>query len=114
MEGNPGTSSSQSTGGAVDPKFAGDLIALPFEVAHVINPVIQPLDEYEVKRIAEPFSRLLDKWGFGDKLGKDELQFGFYIFVAISARAQAVVKDRQLKKKAAEMIDDNIAEREIQ
>ena len=106
-------SSSPSTGSGsgepvpVSPAFAGDLIALPFEAAHIVNPVIDPLSRDEIEHLAEPFSEMLTKWGIGGKLTRAEVQFGFYLSVAISARVQAYAKFKKQQRIEAQMIDEN-------
>jgi hypothetical protein len=86
--------SSQSIGSAgpepaVSEALAGDLIALPFDGAHLIWPDCQPLSEAEKERLAGPFARIMEKYGLG-KIAKDEILLGFYLTACIYGRVKAV------------------------
>lgn len=119
MEG-PGSragSSSQSTttdNPPVSQAFAGDLIKLPFEVAHVLVPAIEPLGQDEVAKLAKPFANILTKHNLGGKIGSDELQFGFYLTVIIAARIQSYAKYRAFLKAQAELVEKNTADKDFE
>ena len=80
---------------AVSEALAGDLIALPFDGAHLIWPEAEPLSEVEKERLAGPFARILEKYGMG-KIAKDEILLGFYLTACVYGRIKAV---REAKKK---------------
>jgi hypothetical protein len=100
----PGASS-QSIGSetAVSEALAGDLIALPFDGAHLIWPDCQPLSEAEKERLAGPFARIMEKYGLG-KIAKDEILLGFYLTACIYGRVKAVheAKKRENIQSAAD------------
>jgi hypothetical protein len=73
--------------------LAGDLINLPFQAWNVVNPFISPLSDLEKTKLAEPFSRMLEKYGMG-KLAKDEIVFGFYLTACVVTRIK-VAKDHK-------------------
>ena len=82
---------------AVSEALAGDLIALPFDAAHLIWDASDPLSEAEKERLAGPFSRILEKYGLG-KIAKDEILLGFYLTACIYGRVKAV---HEAKKREA-------------
>jgi hypothetical protein len=88
----PGQSSPSIGSGsepAVSEALAGDLIALPFDGAHLIWPDCQPLSDAEKERLAGPFARIMEKYGLG-KIAKDEILLGFYLTACIYGRVKAV------------------------
>ena len=104
LEGGPGRSS-RSIGSesgdaqvpAVSEALAGDLIALPFDGWHLIQPCVDPLSEEEKSRLAGPFARILEKYGLG-KLAKDEILLGFYLTAVIYGRIKAVREEKKREK----------------
>lgn len=74
---------------SVSEALAGDLIALPFEAWHLIQPAAEPLSQAEKDRLAGPFSRIMEKYGLG-KIAKDEVLLGFYLTAIIYGRVRAV------------------------
>jgi hypothetical protein len=93
---------------AVSEALAGDLIALPFDGAHLIWPDSQPLTEAEKERLAGPFARIMEKYGLG-KIAKDEILLGFYLTACIYGRVKAV---HDAKKKERLASDDSRETRE--
>jgi len=85
---------------AVSEALAGDLIALPFDGAHLIWPDCQPLSEAEKERLAGPFARIMEKYGLG-KIAKDEILLGFYLTACIYGRVKAV-HDAKKREKISE------------
>lgn len=106
-------SPSPSTGGektdTVSEAFAGDLIGLPFEAAHVLYPVIDPLSRDEKERIAAPFAEILNKYNLGGKLSRAEIVFAFYLTAAVAGRVKAVSDEKKLRKAQAEMVEKSAA-----
>jgi hypothetical protein len=85
--------------------FAGDLIGLPFEAAHIVYPVIDPLTDHEKSKLAGPFAEILNKYNLGGKLSRAEIVFAFYLTAAVAGRVQAVAayqKQRKIEAQAAE------------
>ena len=82
---------------AVSEALAGDLIALPFDGAHLIWPDSQPLSEAEKERLAGPFARIMEKYGLG-KIAKDEILLGFYLTACIYGRVKAVHEAKKKEK----------------
>jgi len=93
------STSLESEPGAVSEALAGDLIALPFEAWHLVQPACDPLSEAEKARLAGPFSRIMEKYGLG-KVAKDEILLGFYLTAVIYGRVKAVAA----AKKQAKMV----------
>jgi hypothetical protein len=92
---------SESPEPAVSEALAGDLIALPFDGAHLIWSDSQPLSEAEKERLAGPFARIMEKYGLG-KIAKDEILLGFYLTACIYGRVKAV---HDAKKKEAAVVE---------
>ena len=90
---------------AVSEALAGDLIALPFDGAHLIWPDCQPLSEAEKERLAGPFARIMEKYGLG-KIAKDEILLGFYLTACIYGRVKAV-HDAKKREKLTDASDDS-------
>ena len=82
---------------SVSEALAGDLIALPFEAWHIIQPVAMPLSPAEKDRLAGPFSRIMEKYGLG-KIAKDEILLGFYLTAVIYGRVKAVQDDKRSRQ----------------
>jgi hypothetical protein len=89
--------SSETQAPAVSEALAGDLIALPFEVWHLIQPPVDPLSEFEKTQLAGPFSRILEKYGLG-KIAKDEIVLGFYLTAIVYGRIKAVREAKKQEK----------------
>ena len=82
---------------AVSEALAGDLIALPFDGAHLIWPDAEPLSEAEKERLAGPFARIMEKYGLG-KIAKDEILLAFYLTACIYGRVKAVHEAKKKEK----------------
>ena len=91
---------------AVSEALAGDLIGLPFDGWHLIQPCVDPLTEEEKSRLAGPFARILEKYGLG-KIAKDEILLGFYLTAVIYGRVKAV---REEKKRNSIQVDGKVVE----
>ena len=88
---------------AVSEALAGDLIALPFDGWHLIQPCVDPLSEEEKSRLAGPFARILEKYGMA-KIAKDEILLGFYLTAVIYGRIKAVREEKK-KEKIQEVVE---------
>lgn len=86
----------------VSTELAGDLIALPFDAWHLVQPAADPLSPMEKERLAGPFARIMEKYGLG-KVAKDEILLGFYLTACIYGRMKAV---HDAKK--AQAVPDNV------
>jgi hypothetical protein len=82
---------------AVSEALAGDLIALPFDGWHLIQPCVDPLTEEEKSRLAGPFARILEKYGMG-KIAKDEILLGFYLTAVVYGRIKAIREEKKREK----------------
>jgi hypothetical protein len=103
---SPSTSSGGKAQSAVSEEFAGDIVGLPFEAWHIVNPVVLPLSDDEKERLAAPFARIMEKYGLG-KLAKDEIVFAFYLTAAVFGRVKAVSDDKRIRKAEAAMLEKN-------
>lgn len=84
-----------------DPDFievCADVIALPFAIWHEINPKVQPLSEKEKKNISVPLAKVVDKYGIGSLIMKEEYVLCFYLGSAIYGRT----KEKKAKRKNAD------------
>jgi hypothetical protein len=88
---------------AVSEALAGDLIALPFDGWHLIQPCVDPLSEEEKSRLAGPFARILEKYGMG-KIAKDEILLGFYLTAVVYGRIKAIREEKK-KEKIQEVVE---------
>lgn len=91
---------------AVSEALAGDLIGLPFDGWHLIQPCVDPLSDEEKSRLAGPFARILEKYGLG-KIAKDEILLGFYLTAVIYGRVKAV---REEKKRNSIQVEGKVVE----
>lgn len=82
---------------AVSEALAGDLIALPFDGWHLIQPCVDPLSEEEKSRLAGPFARIMEKYGMG-KIAKDEILLGFYLTAVVYGRIKAIREEKKREK----------------
>ena len=93
---NGPASAGRSTGSAKTPPadpvskaFAGEVIALPFEAVHMIQPAVPGLSEEEKQKMGAPLAEILNKYPiFASKLTRSEIVFGFYLFAAMAARVK--------------------------
>jgi len=86
--------------------FAGEFIAIPFELWSSVNSVVPPLSPAEKERLAGPFSRILEKYGMG-KFAKDEVLLGFWLWCSIYGRIKAVKAAKPKKEKKPDVRDDS-------
>jgi len=86
--------------------FAGEFIAIPFELWSSVNSVVPPLSPAEKERLAGPFSRILEKYGMG-KFAKDEVLLGFWLWCSIYGRIKAVRVAKPKKEKKPDVRDDS-------
>jgi hypothetical protein len=82
---------------AVSEALAGDLIALPFDGWHLIQPCVDPLTKEEKSRLAGPFARIMEKYGMG-KIAKDEILLGFYLTAVVYGRIKAIREEKKREK----------------
>jgi len=101
-----GSGSDEPSAPAVSEALAGDLIGLPFDGWHLIQPCVDPLSEEEKSRLAGPFARILEKYGLG-KVAKDEILLGFYLTAVIYGRVKAV---REEKKRNSIQVEGKVVE----
>ena len=115
-EGSGDGSSSPSTGSAEpDPgtvKLCGQVIALPFELWHSANPVVDPLSDEEDKRLAEPLAEILERYGWAKYLGKAELRLLLNGFVICYARFAAVAEDKRKRSEQEELQSKHAADQD--
>ncbi len=87
--GGPSGTTSPGSSVQINPRVAGQLLNIPFRVAHAIYPVAQPLTEGELEAMSEPFSDFLVEMGW-EKIGKSSIVLGFHLFIAGYSRVRAI------------------------
>lgn len=78
-------------------EFSRDIINVPFEIWHIVNPGVDPLSEKEKKLIGKPLSRVIVKHQL-QKYAKDEFVLVAFLSFAILGRL------RKSKKKEPEKV----------
>jgi len=89
-------SAGRSTGSAKTPPadpvskaFAGELIGLPFEAVHMVQPAVPALADEEKVKLGAPLAEILNKYPiFASKMTRSEIVFGFYLFAAVAGRVK--------------------------
>lgn len=68
-------------------EFCKDVVNIPFEIWHILNKNVQPLNAVEKKLISRPLSRLVKKYNLGD-YAKDEIVLIAFLGTSIYSRLQ--------------------------
>lgn len=87
----------------VSEELAGELLNLPFAVADMLIGT-GPLTEQEIKRMAGPFSRVLEKLGL-EKLSRDEVVFGFWLSVSVLSRVKIYQEKKRVENEIKNRVD---------
>lgn len=86
-----------------------DLICIPFEIWHVLNPKVNPLSELEKKHISKPLAKVAIKYEV-DRLMKEEIMLFTFLGFAILQRAR-IKKDDTDDSREKGKGKDNLSEK---
>jgi len=82
-----------------------DLICIPFEIWHVLNPKVNPLSDLEKKHISKPLAKVAMKYHV-DRLMKEEIMLFTFLGFAILQRARIKKDDINDSGKKGKRKDD--------